>query len=288
MTVHKQTARGDVNMPAERSDRSHKGDYGHVLVVGGAPGMTGAARMAAKSAQLAGAGRITMGLPAGLNLSGELGTASIMSCSLPDTPDTCLGLRAALYILESVETWDVCALGPGLGRAPSTSAMVSRLVADLTVPLVVDADGLNAMAGKTAMLIERSHPTVLTPHPGEMGRLIRCPVEDVQADRVEVARAYAEQIDAVVVLKGHETVISNGDETWLNCTGNPGMATGGMGDVLTGLIAGLLGQGMEAMDAARLAVFIHVYAGDAAADKTSQMALNPEMLMDQIPETWNQ
>lgn len=287
MTVNEHMAQNEVNVPAPRPEQSHKGDYGHVYVIGGSPGMTGAVRMAARSVQLAGAGLVTMGLPAGLNMTGEVGQASVMSLPLPDTPDNRLGLRAGLRVLELAGKCDVCGLGPGLGRAPATAAMVRRLVTDLSIPLVLDADGLNAIAGQDGIVRGRVGTTVLTPHPGEMARLVGCSVGEVQDQREAVALDCAQGMGAVVVLKGHRTVVAEGDRTWINHTGNPGMATGGMGDVLTGLIAGLIGQGMSAWDAARLAVSVHGRAGDIAVERTGQLSLTPESLMDCVPEAWD-
>jgi NAD(P)H-hydrate epimerase len=211
-----------------------------------------------------------------------------MSLPLPDTGEHKLGLRAGLSVLEQNQNWDVCALGPGLARSGATDALVRRLVADLMMPLVLDADGLNAAARYDDCLHVRTSPTVLTPHPGEMARLAGCSIRDVQDDREKKAEDYAQRVGAVVVLKGYRTVVTDGENTWINPTGNPGMATGGMGDVLTGLIAGLIGQGMNVWEAVRLGVFVHGRAGDVAAERTGQLSLSPESLMDLIPEVWGE
>ena len=269
----------------ERARDAHKGNFGHVLVVGGSPGMSGAARMAAESAQLAGAGLTTLGLPAGLALVGEMGRASIMSLSLPDTPEHAPGLRAALAVLGEADKYDVCALGPGLGRAPATRAMVRRLVAELDRPLVLDADGLNALSGDLSPLDQRRAPIVLTPHPGEMARLTgAASAAEIQADRTGVAGRFARKHDCVTVLKGRGTVVTDGNRCCINETGNPGMAVGGMGDVLTGLIAGLLAQGMGVFEAARLGAFVHGLSGDLGAELEGEASLSPEFLMECVPE----
>jgi NAD(P)H-hydrate epimerase len=269
----------------ERARDAHKGNFGHVLVVGGSPGMTGAARMAAESAQLAGAGLTTLALPAGLGPVGEMGRASIMSMSLPDTPEHALGLRAALAVLASADKFDVCALGPGLGRGPATRAMVRRLVGELELPLVLDADGLNALAGDLSPLDQRRAPIVLTPHPGEMARLTAAASSaQIQADRKGTALRFARKHDCVTVLKGRGTVVTDGDRCCINETGNPGMAVGGMGDVLTGLIAGLLAQGMVGFEAARLGTFVHGLSGDLGGELEGEASLSPEFLMECVPE----
>jgi NAD(P)H-hydrate epimerase len=268
----------------DRDTDAHKGDFGHVLVVGGAPGMTGAARMAARSAQLAGAGLTTLALPAGLSLVGELARASIMSMALPDTPDHFLGLRASLAVLNEADSFDVCALGPGLGRAPATRAMVRRLVEELRIPMVLDADGLNALSGNLRPLEHREAPIVLTPHPGEMARLTGAESPgEIQKDRRGMAVRFSRRYRCVLVLKGRGTVVTDGELCWINETGNPGMAVGGMGDVLTGLIAGLMGQGMAALEASRLGVYVHGLAGDRAAEQEGMASLSPESLMKQLP-----
>lgn len=270
---------------AGRERDAHKGCFGHCLVVGGSPGMTGAAKMAAHSSQLAGAGLITLGLPAGLRMTGDVGRASIMSRALPDTADNVLGLRAAMAVLDEVGKYDVCALGPGLGRARSTRMMVRRLVAEMDIPLVLDADGLNALAGSPEPLRARSRPAVVTPHPGEMARLVgNTTAAEIQKNRQEIAVQYAQQTGCCVVLKGHQTVVTDGDRCCLNETGNPGMATGGMGDVLTGLVAGFIAQGLTAFEAGRLGAFVHGLAGDLAADLEGETSLSPEFLMECVPE----
>jgi len=273
-------------LPPRRPD-AHKGDFGHVLVVAGSPGMTGAACMAAQSAQMAGAGLVTLALPESLNLVAEVKLTSAMSMPLPQTEGGALGAQAAERLLEAADRFDVVAIGPGLGRAPETQEMVRRLLAELSQPLVLDADGLNAVAGHLEVLKGRRSLTVLSPHPGEMMRLCGASsVQQVQQDRRQLAAEFARDHSVLLVLKGHNTVVTDGERLYVNRTGNPGMATGGTGDVLTGLMAGLLCQGIGHFDAVQLAVFAHGLAGDLAALAKGELSMTAEHVLEQVPEAF--
>jgi len=271
-------------LPRRPTD-AHKGDFGHVLVVAGSPGMTGAGCMAALAAQRAGAGLVTLALPRALNLVAEVVLGSAMSLPLPQTPSGALGAKALDCVLRVAERFDVFAVGPGLRTAPQTRQMVRGLLEGLSAPVVVDADGINALARHADVLQGRSAPTILTPHPGEMCRLAGFDsVARVQEDRVGVATSFAKANGVLLVLKGQGTVVTDGEQVYVNRTGNPGMASGGMGDVLTGLIAGLLCQGLCPLDAARLAVFVHGLAGDVAACRVGELSLIAEDVLDCVPD----
>jgi NAD(P)H-hydrate epimerase len=194
-----------------------------------------------------------------------------------------LGAEAGRLILQMSDHFDVYAIGPGIRTFDETRQMVQDLASGLRHPIVLDADGLNSLRGHLDVIAERKFPTILTPHPGEMSRLLELgsPAE-VQADRVGAARRLVTLTRAVVVLKGHGTVVTDGERVCINDTGNPGMAKGGMGDVLTGLIAGLLCQGLSPFDAARLAVFAHGLAGDLAAVEKGELSLIPEDVLELI------
>ncbi len=279
-----QTENNELPKLPQRRPEAHKGDFGHVLVVAGSPGMSGAGCMAAAAAQRAGAGLVTLALPRSLNLVAESALWSVMSMPLPETAEGSLGAQAARCIMAAADRFDVFAIGPGLRTAEETRQMVRVLVRELRAPVVVDADGLNALAGHPEALREREAPTILTPHPGEMSRLAGCSsAAEVQADRAGVARGFARDNGVLVVLKGHGTVVTDGERLYVNDTGSPGMATGGMGDVLTGLIAGLLCQGLEAFDAARLGVFVHGLAGEIAAEQMGELSLIPEDVLQRAP-----
>ncbi|MBI3087797.1 MAG: NAD(P)H-hydrate dehydratase [Candidatus Omnitrophica bacterium] len=267
-----------------RSPETHKGDVGHVLVVAGSPGLSGAAALCSMGALRAGAGLVTLGIPAGLQDVMAAKLAEVMTRPLPETKVRTLSLQALPELVSLIETMNAVAIGPGLSQESQTKQLVRQLLPRVTKPCVVDADGLNALADEPQALKRLTTPLILTPHPGEMARLIRQSAADVQRDRERTAKSFAEQYRAVVVLKGHRTVVANVDgELYVNDTGNPGMASGGMGDVLTGVIAGLLGQKLSLFDAARLGVYLHGLAGDLAAAECGQVGLIASDLLARIP-----
>jgi NAD(P)H-hydrate epimerase len=256
-----------------RSPESHKGDYGRVLIVAGSRGKTGAASLAASAALRSGAGLVTIATPAScVPIIAALG-AEYMTLPLPETPDGAVA-EGALETVLAVQA-DVIAVGPGLGTGAGSAALVRGLVERAGVPLVVDADALNVFAGLPDALSPRDDLSIIvTPHPGEMARLIGTTIEDVQTRRLEVARDFAAAHRVHVVLKGHRTIIASPDgSVAINPTGNPGMATGGTGDVLVGMIAAWFGQLLDAEAAARLAVYLHGAAGDLAEANEGETAL---------------
>ena len=272
-----------------RDAPTHKGDFGHALLVGGSPGKSGAVILAARAAVRGGAGLVTAAVPEPILSTVDGGSLESMTLSLPAKATGTIGSGAIDTLLEAAAHKQVVAIGPGLGTAESTALAVRRLVAELTLPLVLDADGLNALAGRLADLAGRAAPTVLTPHPGEMGRLLGIATAEVQADRPLAARRAAEQSGAVVVLKGHRTLIADPEGgLYVNPTGNPGMATGGSGDVLTGLVAAFLAQGYETLVASQLAVYLHGLAGDLVALDSSPEALRAGDLVEVLPRSFSQ
>ncbi len=249
-----------------RPPDAHKGRTGHVILVAGSPGKTGAAALAALAALRAGAGLVTVGCAASLNPVLEVLLREPMTCPLPEEEPGILGPAARAAIASLLAGKNCLAVGPGLGRDPRTRELIRALVAETPLPLVLDADGLNAFAGDLGPLAAAAAPRVLTPHPGEAARLLGTTAAAVQEDRVGSARRLAQQTRALVVLKGATTVIARPDgEAELNTTGNAGMATAGMGDVLTGVIAGLIAQGASVEAACRAAVWLHGRAADEAA-----------------------
>lgn len=270
----------------DREPDGHKGDYGHLLLTAGSPGKAGAAILACRAAVRAGAGLVTAAVPEPLLATVDLGSLESMTLGLPAGPSGHLAEAAVAAVLDAAEGKSVLALGPGLGQEPVTAAAIRRIVLDCPLPVVLDADGLNAFAGRAGDLSLRRAETVLTPHPGELARLLGISTAQVQEDRVAAARGAAEETGAIVVLKGHQTLIASGNLVFVNPTGNPGMATGGTGDVLTGLVGGLLAQGMEALDAALVGVYLHGLAGDLAAAKTGQRALAAADLLDHLPQAF--
>ena len=269
-----------------RPTHSHKGTYGRVFVAAASTGMTGAAALTSAGALRVGAGLVTLGTPKSLNPILEVKLTEVMTLPLPETGDGSLALAAKSHIIEAVErTKSVLAIGPGLSQHPETVALVHSLVRETDTPIVIDADGINALSRSKDILSSLSSQTVLTPHPGEMARLIGGTVEALERDRIGIAEQFAQAHNVTLVLKGAPTVIARGNgEVWINSTGNAGMATGGMGDVLTGLIAGLMAQKVPAFDAAVLGVYLHGLAGDLVADSIGMDGLMAGDVLNSIPK----
>jgi NAD(P)H-hydrate epimerase len=255
-----------------RMPDSHKGEYGRVLVVAGSRGKTGAAHLAAVGALRSGAGLVTVATPVTCQAVVATMGPEYMTEGL-DEADEGLDPDAADRVLELA--CDVIALGPGLGQAASTQRFVRVLVARATTPLVIDADGLNAFAAEPDRLAGREgRDVIITPHPGEMARLLGMTTGDVQASRLEIARNFAVTHHVYVVLKGHRTLVATPDgKIFINPTGNPGMASGGTGDLLTGMIAAWLAQLLDAEAACKLAVYLHGMAGDLAEAAEGEVAM---------------
>lgn len=261
-----------------RVQQTHKGDYGRVLILAGAEGYTGAPSLSAKAALRSGAGLIFVGVPRSVYGIVAAKLEAPMVFPLPDEGGR-LSEAALPAILSRLETADVCLLGPGLGRSPGLDRLIPQIIRACKCPLVLDADGINAVAGHKDVLRGAACPVILTPHEGEFRRLTQAQ----EADRILGAKALARETGCIVLRKGHETVITDGSRTYLNRTGNAGMATGGSGDVLAGILAALLGQGIPPLEAAACAAWIHGTAGDLAAQALGQYAMGPEDLLDFLP-----
>jgi NAD(P)H-hydrate epimerase len=267
-----------------RQPDTHKGKTGHVLVVAGATGKTGAAAMTAMSAMRAGAGLVTLGVAQRINAILESLVLEAMTEPLADIDGGRLGESALDRILEVAAGKQCLALGPGLGQAKVTRTLVGRIIQESSIPLVIDADGLNNLAGQTEILKKLNVPVILTPHPGEMARLTGATPVTVQTDRMKSARDFALEFKAHVVLKGAATVIAHPDgRVYINSTGNPGMAAGGMGDVLTGVIAGLIAQGFSPESATHAGVYLHGAAADTLAETIGPVGYLAGEVMDAIP-----
>lgn len=270
-------------LPA-RPPAGHKGTFGHVLVVAGSEGKTGAAALAAHGAGRAGAGLVTIACPASLNDILEAKCTEAMTVPVAETPGRGLGRGAEKALLELAAGRDVVALGPGIGADPETAALVRALVPVLPRPLVLDADGLNAIAADPALLKRREAPTIVTPHPGEAARLLGMEARAVNTDRVGAARAVSERTGAVVVLKGAATITAAPDgRVIVNPTGGPNLGTGGTGDVLTGVVAGLLAQGLAPLEAAALGAYLHGFAADRLAERLGPAGALAEDVAAMIP-----
>ncbi len=263
---------------------AHKGTFGTVLVVGGSRGMTGAPALVGMAALRGGAGLVRVAVPDACLDTVAGYEPCYTTVPLPGDPDGRLGAAAAEAILEQAAAASVVALGPGLGRSEQLCRLVGRLYCEVSQPMVVDADGLNALAGQERVQTRGGGPRILTPHPGEFARWIGRKTTAEQ--RTAAAMELAAQCGAVLVLKGHHTLVTDGKRHDLNPTGNPGMATGGTGDVLTGLIAALWCQGLAAYDAARLGVYLHGLAGDLAADELGHVSLIARDLLDYFADAF--
>lgn len=266
-----------------RKRSAHKGDFGHVLVVAGAEGYHGAAVLCAESAARMGAGLVTLGVPRRIDpvVAGQC--REVMVRPFADTTEGSFAENAADELAPWFERCSVVALGPGLSQQQNTQRFARAVVEACPLPLVIDADGLNAIAGRTDLLKKRKAPTVLTPHPGEMARLIGKTTKEVQADRWGAARSFSEEFRVTVVLKGAgTTVASPGNPLQVNLTGGPALAKGGSGDILTGMLGSLLAQGLSPFDAARAAVFLHGRAADMAARELGERCVLASDVMAQV------
>ena len=269
-----------------RPPGSKQGNLGHALVVAGSPGKAGAAVMTALGALRAGAGLVSVATPNSLVPIIQQHVFEAMCVSSAESIDGTLGIGAEDELLKAAAKMSACAIGPGLSTHYETVRVVRNFVQRLTVPAVIDADGLNALVGFLDVLGKIKAPLILTPHPGEMGRLLGISSREVQKDRIGVAGAFAVKYKVTLVLKGAGTVVAAADgRVFINSTGNPGMATGGTGDVLSGMIAGLLAQGYPPTQAACLGVYLHGLAGDLAAKEKGEMAMIAGDLIEKIPES---
>ncbi len=274
------------DLPPRRAD-AHKGLFGLALIVGGSRGMAGAAALAGMAALRSGAGLVRVAVP---DVCQDLVAGfepSYMVVGLPSDAAGRIAAHARERIAELAEGATVVALGPGLGRSADLDQLVPWLYTHLERPMVVDADGLNALAALGRLPLDPPAPRILTPHPGEFARLSggnKVPAREREA----AARQYASAHRVVLVLKGHETCVSDGKQVWVNATGNPGMATGGTGDVLTGVIAALACQGLSPYDAARLGAHVHGLSGDLAAAQLGQVSLAASDLVRFLPQAFRQ
>ncbi|MCF8064683.1 MAG: NAD(P)H-hydrate dehydratase, partial [Desulfarculaceae bacterium] len=263
---------------------AHKGSFGHLLVVGGSPGKSGAPCLAAMGGLRAGAGLVTACLPAGLGPVAEVKLTAAMSQPLAESAHGGLALEALPTVLELMQSRQALVLGPGLGREDASLELARRLWADCPASLLVDADGLFALADNWGGVKSGAAQAVITPHPGEAARLLGITTAQVQADRLGAARKLAAQGGAVAVLKGARTIIAEpGGPAWTNPTGGPLLASGGSGDVLSGVIGGLMAQALGSLEAALVGCSVHGLAADLAAEEYGQRGLAAEELTDWLP-----
>lgn len=263
---------------------THKGDYGHLLVIAGSVGKTGAAAMACEAALRMGAGLVTLAIPKSLNPIMEMKLTEVMTEPLPETQKQTLSLKAYSPLLRLCENKKAVLIGPGIGTHPETQTLILKLIKTLNLPIILDADGLNALATQ-AKLPSLNHPLfILTPHPGEMARLIHSTSKEVQENRIGISRTFSTSNRVYLVLKGFRTLIAtpNGD-VYINPTGNPGLASGGTGDVLSGMIGGLICQGFDPLLSLQAAVYLHGLAGDEVSKEIGEKSLVATDLIKKIP-----
>ena len=266
-----QAERETFSLPCRKRD-AHKGNFGRVYILAGSVGYTGAPVFAANAAVRTGSGLVFLGVPENIWSIVAVRCSEAMPHPLTMEPDE---------VLERMRPCDAVLVGPGLGLG--AGELVRHLVPRIERPLVLDADGLNALAGHVDLLDRRTAPTVLTPHEGEFARLTGCSLP--VANRPEAALTFAKAHNCIVVLKGHRTITAAPDgRVWINTTGNPGMAKGGSGDVLAGMILSLMGQGFEPAESAAMAVWLHGRAGDLAACRLGEYSMTPTDLLAELPQ----
>jgi len=271
----------------ERPPDGHKGTFGSVLIVGGSPGMTGAPVMASRAAMRSGVGLVYCVTPEQIDPLVTVRLLEELTIALPSEDGRHFDVRSLPMLISRAAQMDAIAIGPGIGRAPGTQQFVRKAVEELELPMVIDADALNALGGHLDVLHGRKAPTVLTPHPGEMSRLIGQSTQQIQENRIGAARNLAVNFSVVVVLKGAQTVVAEPDGgVYINPTGNTGLAKGGSGDVLTGLIAGLAAQTGKVLPATLCGVFLHGLAADLAADTIPPRGMIPSDVIEHIPKAF--
>jgi hydroxyethylthiazole kinase-like uncharacterized protein yjeF len=267
-----------------RSPAVHKGRAGHVAVLSGSRGKTGAATLICQAAGRVGAGLVTLFIPASLNPILEVKLTETMTLPIAETADQTPSSRALPQILDFLAGKQALAMGPGIGLHPETRSLVKELVRKASCPMVLDADALTALSDDLELLRKSSCPLILTPHPGEMARLVKGTVQTVEDDRPGIASEFSGRHGVTLVLKGYRTIVSSPDgRLAINSSGNPAMASGGMGDTLTGIIAGFLGQGFEPFEAACLGVYVHGLAADMCMENVASRGLFASDLLEEIP-----
>jgi hydroxyethylthiazole kinase-like uncharacterized protein yjeF len=277
-----------MRLPAQllrRKPDTHKRDYGHILILAGSLGYTGAGILCAKACLRSGAGLVTLGIPQSLNCVFAKRVEELMLLPLPETKQKSLSLKALDKIKRFLKKTNCLVIGPGLSQNKTTQGLTRKIIKSYEKPIVIDADGLNAIVGHLGILkkiSKRRLTAILTPHPGEMARLLNTTSARIQENRKDIAKSFAKKYNVVVILKGNKTIVTDGKTTYVNKTGNPGMATAGTGDVLSGIIGAFLGQGLDSFEAAKYATYIHGLAGDLAAREKSQMGLIATDIIEKI------
>lgn len=274
------------NMPA-REKNSHKGDYGKLLVIAGSKGLSGAAYLSSQAAMLSGSGLVSLITPNEINGILERKTTEVMTIPVPSL-DGHISVLAKEIIENKISNFDAVLFGPGLGNSKDVQEIVKMLLEKATVPLIIDADGINALANFPHILKTKKCPVILTPHSMEFSRISKIPVLDIEKDRLGVSKAFSEEFDVTLVLKGSHTIVTAPDGMqYINMTGNPGMATGGSGDVLGGIIASLVARGIPCHKASAMGTYIHGVCGDMAKNEFSEDSLIATDILNAISKAFN-
>ena len=273
----------------ERLENGHKGTFGKVLIIGGSVGMSGAVCLSSVSALRSGSGLVTAAIPRSIQMVVASHEPCVMTIGLETDSDGQLALQTRERVEQLMAGKDAIAIGPGLGQSTAAAELVAAVLESCRVPLVLDADALNVAAdGGLFEKRNKETPCIITPHPGEFSRLMGRLLVDDEETRVSMSVEFAKTHKLTVVLKGPRTVVTNGERLFINTTGNSGMATGGSGDVLTGIVASLLGQKMTVFEAAALAVNVHGRAGNLAASELGQRGMIASDLLAALPQAWQQ
>lgn len=267
-----------------RKENTHKGSYGRVAIVAGSRGMTGAPYLACQSALRTGSGLVYSFIPESLETIMSIKLTESIIKPINDRGTGHFVIESLEGIIKKINNMDSIALGPGIGMDNERVELVGHIIKNANCPMVIDADGLNCISKNIEILEGHGGALVITPHPGEMARLLKIETKDIEEKREYYSRYISEEYNVITVLKGHKTIVSSPKgEIYINNTGNPGMATAGSGDVLTGIIASLLGQGLKAFDAAKLGVYLHGLAGDIAKDKVGEYGMIAGDIMEMVP-----
>lgn len=269
----------------KRAKDSHKGDYGHVLIIAGSRGMSGAAILCGRGALRAGAGLVSIATPESIQPVVAASCAEAMTFPLPETSSGSMDEKAISHLLMFMKLHKITSvvLGPGISTHISSRMVVNGLMNNVTCAGVIDADGLNQLKGNLAILKNSVGNWIITPHPGELSRLLDVPILKILKNRKKYAQEAAKKSGSICVLKGYQTIVCDGKKIFINKTGNPGMATGGSGDVLAGIIGGFLAQGLNLFETARLGVTLHGLAGDLAAKEKGEISLIAGDIVEYIP-----
>ena len=271
---------------SRRRSNVHKNFFGHVLVLAGSKQMLGAAALTSLAAMRSGAGLVTLGIPKSLNAAAHKKISNaVMTLPLAETPAQTLAPSAFKQIKSAYSSYDVIAIGPGLSRHPATQRLALKIIETSTIPLIIDADALNALSQSLKSLTKTKTLKILTPHPGEMSQLTKKKKDFIEDNRRDVACSFARKHNCILLLKGSRTIVASPTgKTYTNTTGNAGMATAGSGDVLTGMIAAFCAQGLSGFQAAQYGAYLHGKAGDLAAKAKTRLAMIAPDIIDCIPK----